>query len=158
MKKLFRRIFNSIDVLMAIIMFCMIVLVFVNVVLRYGFSTGLRSSVELSRLGLVWVVMLGSVVVMQREEHLAVTEFSEKLMPRVVPILRRLCYVVIFITISMLFYGAMNITLKNWNNISQLTGLPSAVFSIAGVISSVLMCIIAFFRIFNPDWLDKLED
>ena len=158
MKKFFRWVFNSIDILMGIIMTVMIALVFINVVLRYGFSMGLRSSVELSRLGLVWIVMLGSVVVMQREEHLAITEFSTKLMPKAVPILRRICYFVVFVTISMLFYGAMNITIKNWNNISQLTGLPSAVFSIAGVISSILMCIIAACRIVNPDWLRDFSD
>ena len=63
----------------------MVALVFTNVVLRYGFSSGLRPSVELSRLGLVWVVMLGAAVVLRRGEHLAVAEFSERLFPKAVP-------------------------------------------------------------------------
>ncbi len=60
MRSVIKWVWNSIDILMACILICMIILVFTNVVLRYGFSSGLRPSVELSRLGLVWVVMLGA--------------------------------------------------------------------------------------------------
>jgi TRAP-type C4-dicarboxylate transport system permease small subunit len=41
----------------------------------------------------------------------------------------------------------------NWNNISQITGLPSAQFYLAGVISSVLMVFIGVVRVFVPDAL-----
>lgn len=76
MRSVLKWIWNSIDILMAMILSFMIVLVFTNVVLRYGFSSGLRPSVELSRLGLVWVVMLGAAVVLRRGEHLAVDRKS----------------------------------------------------------------------------------
>lgn len=153
MRSVFKKIWDVIDILMAVILTCMIVLVFANVVLRYGFSSGLRPSVELSRLGLVWVVMLGSVVVLRRGEHLAVSEFSEKLLPRAVPFLRRICWFVILFTVSMLFVGSFNQMMDNWGDISQLTGLPSALFYLAGTISGALMAIVAFVRVFNPEWL-----
>ena len=91
MRRLIRAIWSMIDILMAVILAAMIALVFANVVLRYGFSSGIRQSVELARLWFVWVVMLGAAVVLRRGEHLAVAEFSESLMPRAVPILRRIC-------------------------------------------------------------------
>lgn len=155
MRNVFIWIWKSIDVLMAIILSCMVGLVFANVVLRYGFSSGLRQSVELSRMGLVWVVMLGAVVVLRRDEHLAVTEFSEKLMPKAVPYLRRLCWLVVFISVGMLFIGSFNQMMNNWSDISQLTGLPSALFYLAGVVSGLLMGILALGRIFAPDWLNE---
>lgn len=153
MRSVFKWIWNCIDILMAAVLSFMIVLVFTNVVLRYGFSSGLRPSVELSRLGLVWVVMLGAVVVLRRGEHLAVSEFSEKLFPKFVPILRRLCWAVILVSVSMLYLGSFNQMMANWGDISQLTGLPSALFYFAGVISGGLMGVIALVRIINPDWL-----
>jgi len=159
MQKILMWIWKSIDILMAAILAIMIALVFTNVVLRYGFSSSLRPSVELSRLGLVWVVMLGAVVVLRRGEHLAVAEFSEKLLPRAVPFLRRLCWLVILVSVSMLYVGAFRQMMANWNNISQLTGLPSALFYLAGVISGALMGFIAVVRIFKPDALTSdLED
>jgi TRAP-type C4-dicarboxylate transport system permease small subunit len=155
MQAIFKWVWNSIDLLMALILSFMIVLVFTNVVLRYGFSSGLRPSVELSRLGLVWVVMLGAVVVLRRDEHLAVTEFAERLMPRLVPVLQRLCWVVVLVSVSMLYIGSFNQMMANWSDISQLTGLPSALFYLAGAISGGLMAIVAFGRIIHPSWLNE---
>jgi TRAP-type C4-dicarboxylate transport system permease small subunit len=157
MRSVLKWIWNSIDVVMAFILACMIVLVFTNVVLRYGFSSGLRPSVELSRLGLVWVVMLGAAVVLRRGEHLAVAEFSEKLLPKAVPILRRICWAIILLSVGMLYVGAYRQMMSNWSDISQLTGLPSALFYLAGVISGLLMGVIAMVRIVNPDWLLDLD-
>ena len=159
MQSVFKSIWKSIDVIMAVILSCMIALVFTNVVLRYGFSSGLRPSVELSRLGLVWIVMLGAAVVLRRGEHLAVAEFSERLFPKAVPVLRRICWVIVLISVGMLYVGSYRQMMSNWSDISQLTGLPSALFYLAGVVSGLLMGVIAFMRIFKPDWqLDSLDE
>lgn len=146
-------LWKSLDLIMTVLLVVMMTLVFTNVVLRYGFSSGLRPSVELSRLGFVWLSMLGAAVVLRRKEHLAVTEISERLFPRFVPFLRRLSYVVILVAVLMLLQGSFNQMNKNWGNISQLTGLPSALFYLAGVVSAVLMTGIALVRIINPDAL-----
>ena len=159
MQSVLKSIWKSIDVIMAVILTCMVALVFTNVVLRYGFSSGLRPSVELSRLGLVWVVMLGAAVVLRRGEHLAVAEFSERLFPKAVPVLRRICWVIVLISVGMLYVGSYRQMMTNWSDISQLTGLPSALFYLAGVVSGLLMGVIAFMRIFKPDWqLDSLDE
>lgn len=153
MKKIIKWLWECIDILITTILAIMVVLVFTNVVLRYGFSSGIRSSVELSRLGLVWIVLLGAAVVLRRGEHLAVSEFSERFFPTAVPILNRLIWLVILVASGMLFIGAWNQTLANWHNISPLTGLPSALFALAGVISGLLIGLISLVRIFNPNWL-----
>ncbi|WP_071796752.1 TRAP transporter small permease [Natronohydrobacter thiooxidans] len=162
MLRLVRIFWKSIDALMALLLAAMIVLVFTNVVLRYGFASSIRQSVELARLWFVWVVMLGAAVTLRRGEHLALTEFSEALFPRAVPWLRRLCWLIVIGAVIMLFQGALKQTNANWNNISQLTGLPSALFYLAGTISAGLMGVIAVIRLINPmgvsRWLDIDED
>ncbi len=150
-------LWKSLDFIMILLLIAMMALVFTNVVLRYGFSTGLRPSVELSRLGFVWLSMLGAAVVLRRNGHLAVTEISERMFPRFVPLLRRLCYAVILVSVLMLLLGSFTQMNKNWGNISQLTGLPSALFYLAGVISAVLMAGIAMARIVKPDALSTEE-
>ena len=153
MQAIIRGLWNIIDVVIALILIIMVILVFSNVVMRYGFSSGLRESVEISRLGLVWVVMLGAVVVLKRDEHLAVTEFTDRLMPRLVPFLRRVCWAIILGCVTMLFIGSYEQMLQNWDDISQLTGLPSGLFYLAGTVSGGLMIMLSFIRIFFPDWL-----
>lgn len=61
MGRLASFLWNWVDIAMAALLSAMIVLVFANVVMRYGFSSGLRVSVELSRLAFVWIVMIGAV-------------------------------------------------------------------------------------------------
>lgn len=150
MRPLIRRFWSVIDVVMAVLMAAMIVLVFTNVVLRYGFASGIRQSVELARLWFVWVVMLGTAVVLRRGEHLALAEISERLAPKAVPTLRRLCWAVVIVAVALLFIGTLNQTMANWSNVSQLTGLPSALFYLAGLVSAAMMLVIAVVRIIDP--------
>lgn len=158
MHHLIRRFWSLIDVIMALLLAAMIVLVFANIVLRYGFSSSIRQSVELARLWFVWVVMLGAAVTLRRGEHLAVAEFSETLFPKAVPTLRRLGWLVVLVAVGMLFIGTLNQTNANWSNISQLTGLPSALFYLAGVVSAVLMAAIAVVRLIDPMGVSALLD
>jgi len=150
MRHIAQRFWSVIDLIMAILLAAMIALVFVNVVMRYGFSSGIRQSVELARLWFVWIVMLGAAVVLRRGEHLAVAEFSEALFPRAVPTLRRICWIIVIVAVGMLFVGALNQTMANWKNISQLTGLPSGLFYLAGVVSAIMMAGIAVVRLIDP--------
>ena len=50
----------------------MVVLVFGNVVLRYGFNSGITISEELSRWLLVWLTFLGAIVAVREHTHLGV--------------------------------------------------------------------------------------
>ena len=50
-------------------------------------------------------------------------------------------------------WGAFRQMNANWNNISQLTGLPSALLYLPGVISGALMAMIAIVRIVDPEAL-----
>ncbi|WP_271272668.1 TRAP transporter small permease [Aliamphritea hakodatensis] len=150
MDGLAKKLWDIIDIVLACLMAAMLILVFINVVMRYGFSSGLRPAVELSRLGFVWIVMLGTVTVLQRGEHLAISEISEHLMPRAIPVLRRIIWLVILVCVAMLFWGSLNQTLANWNNISQLTGLPKGLFYFSGALSGLLMFSVAVSRLVIP--------
>lgn len=153
-----RLFWRGIDAVMAVLLAAMIVLVFSNVVLRYGFNSGFRQSVELARMWFVWVVMLGAAVALRRGEHLALSEFSETLFPRAVPFLRRIAWAVVLVAVVLIFIGTWRQTLANWNNISQLTGLPSALFYLAGVVSSALMGVIGVIRLIDPMGISRLLD
>lgn len=153
-----RLFWKSIDVFLALLLAAMIAMVFTNVVLRYGFSSGIRQSVELARLLFVWVVMIGAAVTLRRGEHLALSEFAEKFAPRAIPLLRRLTWLVVLGAVAMLFQGTLKQVGANWNNISQLTGLPSALFYLAGAVSAVLMGFIAVIRLIDPMGVSRFLD
>ncbi len=128
---------------LAVLMAAMVVLVFVNVVMRYGFSSGLRPAIELSRLGFVWIVMLGAALTLRANEHLGVAEFAERVMPRAVPALWVATRLVIAALMTMFVIGCWRQMQLNWANTSQVTGLPTALFYLAGVVGGVMMTLIA---------------
>ena len=63
------------QVLMATCLGVMALAVFLNVVLRYGFGSGIAASEELSRLLFVWMVFIGATAAYPAGEHMAFTSF-----------------------------------------------------------------------------------
>src|SRR3546814_7967524 len=51
-------------------MFIMVALVFTNVVLRYGFNSGIAESEDIARFIFIWMVFIGSILAMQEGNHL----------------------------------------------------------------------------------------
>ncbi len=62
-----------VQALMAACLAVMACSVFLNVVLRYGFGSGIAASEELSRLLFVWMVFLGAAAAYPAGEHMAFT-------------------------------------------------------------------------------------
>jgi TRAP-type transport system small permease protein len=61
------------ETLLALCLAGMVIAVFGNVVLRYGFNSGINASEELSRLLFVWMVFLGATLAYPAGQHMAFT-------------------------------------------------------------------------------------
>ncbi|MBW0170474.1 MAG: TRAP transporter small permease [Hydrogenophaga sp.] len=115
-----------IRLLEAFIAFClvaMVVMVFGNVVLRYGFGSGLVMSEELSRFAFIWLVFVGAVVAMHEGAHLGVDTVVTAL-PRSG---RVACLVVsellILACCAMFFWGTWRQHEVNATTAAQVTGM-----------------------------------
>jgi TRAP-type C4-dicarboxylate transport system permease small subunit len=138
---------RGIDVLMAASMVVMIVTVFINVVLRYGFHSGILATAEISRFLFVWIIMLGAVVCLRDETHLDL-RMIERMLPRVPrALLRMVVYGVVILTSGMLCLGAYRQAVSNWVNISPLSGIPVGVMYLAGTVAGALMVVIGVVRL-----------
>lgn len=141
---------RGLTALMVLALVCMIVLVFVNVVLRYGFNSGISISVELSRFLFVWITFMGAVVALLKQQHLGVTTLMFLLPRRFLPLLERLVTLLMLGCSLMLMVGAYKQTLLNWDNLSPISGIPVGVFYLAGLLAGVLMSIILAYRVIVP--------
>jgi TRAP-type C4-dicarboxylate transport system permease small subunit len=72
MHKLIHLFFKLLELLVVVCMVAMVVMVFGNVVLRYGFNSGIDVSDELSRYCFVWLTYLGAMIAMREGGHLGV--------------------------------------------------------------------------------------
>jgi len=89
MNRAIEGVCRLIEALMGVLLAAMVVMVFGNVVLRYGFNSGIVVSEELSRWLFLWVTFLGAVVGLRRHAHLG----SDFLVARLPPLGKRACLV-----------------------------------------------------------------
>lgn len=76
------RLYHGLGLLGGLILALMTLAVFLQVVLRYAFSTGIEGLDEVPRYLFVWLVMIGAAAAMHRGEHTALDYFRNRLLPR----------------------------------------------------------------------------
>lgn len=65
-------VFKLMELLIVACMVAMVIMVFGNVVLRYGFNSGIDISDEMSRYCFIWLTYIGAMVAMREKGHLGV--------------------------------------------------------------------------------------
>jgi TRAP-type C4-dicarboxylate transport system permease small subunit len=122
----------------------MVVLVFGNVVLRYGFNKGITISEEMSRMLFVWLTFTSAIVAMREHTHLGMDSVLKRLSPRG----KKVCFVLshtMILFASVLFlqgsWKQMAISL-NVGAIAPVTGMSMGFFYGTGVVFSVFAVLI----------------
>ncbi|WP_068087960.1 TRAP transporter small permease [Polycladidibacter stylochi] len=157
----FRRVIDwfweGLNLLMSAAMVLMIILVFVNVVLRYGFNSGILMSAELSRYLFVWVTFLGAILCMRKRDHLELRLIESFIPPKALFVLRRVVYAIIMVCCYMLVKGSYTQVDMNWYNKMPMSGVPVSLLYLAGVVGGTAMGLIALHRFLVPS-ADKAGD
>lgn len=137
MSKFIEVVCRAIDQLVALLLAAMVILVFGNVVLRYGFNSGISMTEELSRWLFVWLVFLGAIVAVRERAHLGTDMVTSRLPPGG----KKACLItghLLMLYLTWLFFsGSLDQMLINSNVESPSMGLPLAVFYAPGLIYSV---------------------
>lgn len=117
-----------------------VIMVFLNVVLRYVMNSGLTWSDEVAVNLFVWFIFLGAVLAAMQGLHLKVDVLTSRLSPK----LQKLCSFIanIFVLLSMgiLALGGYRLVLVTNNNVSSATGLPFSYITVSLVFFAV--CVI----------------
>lgn len=115
----------------------MVVLVFGNVVMRYGFNSGITVSEELSRWLFVWMTFLGAIVALKEHGHLG----SDMLVGRLGPAGKRVCLVIgqglMAYATWLLLSGSWQQAVINYEVEAPVTGASMAIFYASGVVFAV---------------------
>lgn len=72
MQKLLDLFFKLLELLVVLALVAMVIMVFGNVVLRYGFNSGITVSDEMSRYCFIWLTYIGAMIAMREGGHLGV--------------------------------------------------------------------------------------
>ena len=120
----------------------MVVMVFGNVVLRYGFNSGITVSEELSRWLFVWMTFLGAIVAVRKHAHLG----TDALVSRLPGGGKKACFVAAHILMLLMcwlmFRGAWQQAVINYETTSAVMQASMAWLYASGVVFAVLAALI----------------
>lgn len=137
MKRIVDAYFQLLQIAIVVCLASMVILVFGNVVLRYGFNTGITVSEEMSRWLFVYMTFLGAIVTMREHAHLGV----DTVVRRLPPVGKKIAFVVshiLMIYATWLFLkGSWVQTLINLDNAAPVTGFSVGIVYAAGIVFSV---------------------
>lgn len=139
---LFRRISSM---LMAGCLGVMALSVFVNVVLRYGFGSGVAASEELSRLLFVWMVFIGATAAYPAGEHMTFTTLVGLLRtkPRAMLAATLLIRVLVIVASGLIAWGAWQQVIIGLDSYSVVLRYPTALLPLPAFLCSSAICVMA---------------
>lgn len=118
-----KRVLEGILAVLIAVLSC---IVFINVILRYGFESSILSVDELSRYLFVWLTFIGAIVAFMDNAHVQVTFVVEKLSPANQRRLSLLTHSLILLLCLALGWGSLQKALQDWSDHSPILGLPIA--------------------------------
>ena len=115
----------------------MVVLVFGNVVLRYGFNSGIAFSEEMSRWAFVWLIFVGAVGGLKDLSHLGVDSLVSKLSRQGKLICYVLSHLLMLGIVGVFLYGSYVLLVINFNTVTPVSGVSLAWYYSAAIFFSV---------------------
>ena len=139
MDKAIHWFFKLLNLLVVLCMVAMVVMVFGNVVLRYGFNSGILVSEEMSRYCFIWLTYIGAMIAMREKAHLGVDTLIKHL-PRAG---KKTC---LFISEALMLWCNGLLILGTWKmhdlqvtNVSPVVGISMIwIYAIGYVVGAVM--------------------
>jgi TRAP-type transport system small permease protein len=137
------------SLLMVACLALMVLMVFGNVVLRYGFNSGITVSEELSRWLFVWMTFLGAVVAVRTHAHLG----TDMLISRLPRVGKKACFIAAHLLMLYMCWlmarGGWQQTVINYQTTSAVMEASMAWFYASGVVFAVLAGMILVYELFR---------
>jgi TRAP-type transport system small permease protein len=144
------------QVLMASCLGVMALAVFINVVLRYGFGSGIAASEELSRLLFVWMVFIGAAAAYPAGEHMAFTSLAGLLAKRPLAfgLLSAFIRVLVLTACALLAWGAWQQVMVGMGSHSVVLGYSAALLPLPAFLCALSIGVMALIELIQRKPLD----
>ncbi len=139
MKVITDLFFRLAEVTLVIMLSLMVIMVFGNVVLRYGFNDGIISSEELSRYLFIWITFLGAIVTLRDNAHLGLDSLVRRLGLRGKKLAFALSNLLMLGCCVLMFYGTFKQHGINATTRSPVLEIPMSWVYGVGYLTSVAM-------------------
>ncbi len=142
MQKISHLFFKVAEFTLVVMLSLMVIMVFGNVVLRYGFNDGLIASEEVSRYLFIWITFLGAIVTLRDNAHLGLDSLVRHLSLRGKKLAFALSNLLMLGCCTLMFYGTYKQHGINATTRSPVMEIPMSWVYGIGYITSTAMGLI----------------
>ena len=142
MTRLIDHICTLFGFLMVACLGLMVLMVFGNVVLRYGFNSGITVSEELSRWLFVWMTFLGAIVAVRNHAHLGTDALVSRLSRRGKKACFVAAHVLMLLMCWLMFRGSWQQAVINYETASAVMQASMAWLYLSGIVFAILAALI----------------
>ncbi|MBF0785039.1 TRAP transporter small permease [Muribacter muris] len=146
MNKLAHIATRGLEMLVVLILAKMSILVFLNVVLRYGFNSSISVTEEVSRYLFVWLTFLAAILAFRDNQHVSVTVQTAKLSLAQRRWLSLLTDGVMLYCCYLIIAGGWVQFQLNWHNLAPISNIPTGITFLAGVVAGTAIGILLGIR------------
>ncbi|MBB3948874.1 TRAP transporter small permease [Aureimonas jatrophae] len=137
MRRIVEAYFALLRLAIAGLLAAMVILVFGNVVLRYGFNSGITSSEELSRLAFVWLIFLGAALALRDHAHIGIDTLIRMLPAALARPAVLLGYALMLLACVLLLQGVWGQLALTWATTTPVTGISIGWFLVPALVFAV---------------------
>ncbi len=130
-------------------MAAIVLIVFVNVALRYIVNTGLTWSEEIAVNLFVWVIFLGAILAGLEGLHIKVDLLTKKLPKKMQKVFLVIASMCVLFAMGVLIVGGVDVVKVTDRNISAATGIPFSYISAALVVSAVCLVFVTIYNTYK---------
>lgn len=142
MKKLGDLSDRYISTALVIALLFMFILIFLNVVLRFVFSTGVSVAEELARFAFLWTTFLGAYLAVRENQHIGISGLLGLVPPHRLWILKLIINTIEAAILAVVLAGAWEIFLSNMGGRAPVSGAPVAFAFAAVVVGAAAMMLV----------------
>jgi len=137
---------RGLEALVALLLFIMVALVFLNVVLRYGFHSGIIWTDEVTEIVMTILIFAGAVLALVQRQHISMTLLVERLPDPAVRVIALIGGAIMLYCDWLLGQGAFLQAGLAWSARYAVSGLPQATTYVVACAAAVLLAAIIAIR------------
>ncbi len=149
LKKLLDSVFVWILKLAMVLLVAMVVLVFLNVVLRYGFSSGIHWSEEISLVIVIWFTFIAMALGVKESLHINVSILPKKLPAAFFTALDCIRDVLIIIIGGIMIFYGWKLTLNGARSFLPATHIPNSINYLVLPVAGIFIVLYAFIHLYE---------
>lgn len=132
-------LYGIFKVFVSIVLISMVLMIFVNAVLRYAFNSGISATEELSRYAFVWVSALGAILAYYQNKHVGVDILVNSLhgIPKL--LIQIIAELIVLYALYIMVYGGWSYFVSTLNLDSAAIPIPMGIITITPFIMGAAM-------------------